>query len=285
MKKYDLSRAVKIWLSILSLLLIFSHQIGFSQDSITYKTIYKADNFPEEVNLSLPVGSLSGKDVSGGNGAAAYAVEIECPKGTNGVAPNFSVTYGSNGVNGLLGWGWGISGLSAISRVGRDIHHDGFVCSPTKTNLDKFVIDGMRINPILGLNGENNTEYETEQISYSKVISYGTSGDGPSYFTVTTKDGTVLEYGNSNTSKVTYENLNTVMQWRLNKRTDVNGNYIEYKYSGNYRDFRIDEINYTGNTNMNLLPYNNIKFNYKVREELNNYYDGGGKNSINLFVR
>ncbi len=50
------------------------------------------------------------------SGAATYAIPITVSPGTAGIKPNISITYSSQGRNGLLGMGWSLGGLSTISR-------------------------------------------------------------------------------------------------------------------------------------------------------------------------
>ncbi len=50
------------------------------------------------------------------DGAFTYSVPIEIPAGTNGMQPNISLNYNSNGGNGMLCVGWSLSGFPVISR-------------------------------------------------------------------------------------------------------------------------------------------------------------------------
>jgi hypothetical protein len=244
---------------------------------ISYSTLYDNTTFNNAINLSLPVGSVGGSDATSSSGSAAYSIPVTIPVGTNGIVPQLSLQYSSSANNNSLGWGWALTGLSSIMRSGTDIYHDGKVNGVKFTNEDVFLLDGSRLVATTGTNGAINTIYNTEVESFNKVTSLGTSGTGPDYFTVLTKDGNTIEYGNTNDSKVLDENSSNVAIWRINKMTDVNGNYIEFKYINTDRDFRIDEINYTGNAVTGMLPYNKVKFNYEEREDKNILYDAGAK--------
>ncbi|MCL2413493.1 MAG: hypothetical protein FWC98_05085, partial [Bacteroidales bacterium] len=59
------------------------------------------------------------------SGALTYTIPIQVPVGTSGMQPQLAIVYNSqNNFNGVLGLGFSISGLSSISRVGRNFYHD-----------------------------------------------------------------------------------------------------------------------------------------------------------------
>lgn len=263
------------WIKVLFLFCITYSYFDGNAQNIQYGNLYTGQNFSNSLNLALPVGSIDGKDASGGSGASNYAIAVELPEGTNNIVPKMNIQYSSSSGNNSLGWGWFISGLSSITRTNRDIYHDGKVSSFDLSYNDIFLLDGNRLIATQGAYGLPNTTYGTELESYSKITSFGTQGNGPSYFRVLMKDGMLFEYGNTVDSKILDNAGNTSMIWRLNKVTDPNGNYIEYKYINDDRDFRIDEISYTGNSITGLIPFNKIKFYYKIRTDVNIYYDAG----------
>ena len=87
--------------------------------------VYVSPNPSYTVDKSKPVGMIPGSHSVAANGAALYSMPIDVPPGIKGVQPNLSIVYNSNGVDGLLGWGTELAGLSTNSRVGSNIYFDG----------------------------------------------------------------------------------------------------------------------------------------------------------------
>lgn len=53
----------------------------------------------------------------GSSGQAAYSMPIGVPPGIAGMAPNLSLSYTDGGINGPLGVGWSLQGISTITRA------------------------------------------------------------------------------------------------------------------------------------------------------------------------
>mgnify|MGYP002397572914 CR=1 FL=1 len=242
-----------------------------------YSPLYTSSNFVKSIDLNRPVGITAGEAGTTPTGGVTYNIPIYTPPGTNGLQPSIAVSYNTQGGPGIAGFGWSISGLSVISRSGKNLYHNTEVSPVHYSWTDAFLMDGNRLNPIVGNNAENGTIYATEAESFAQIRSWTGNGSlaNPGWFEVTTKDGSKMEFGNTTDSRVLAENGYSVMFWRINRIIDINGNYIDFKYDNNNRDSRIDEIIYTGNINTGLLPYNKIKFNYGNRYETNTAYDGG----------
>lgn len=66
--------------------------------------------------LAQSVGSIDGVFDVSNLGAATYVIPLKVPSGVNGMQPSLTLSYNSNSGNGLMGMGWSLSGLSAITR-------------------------------------------------------------------------------------------------------------------------------------------------------------------------
>jgi RHS repeat-associated protein len=242
---------------------------------VSYAPLFTAATFNRTLNLDLPVGVIEGAHGVSTTGAATYALPIKVAPGTNGMAPVISVNYNSQTGNGLCGWGWGLSGISAISRTGRNYWNDEKVEAVTLTNNDAFALDGSRLTPLTGNNGADNTVYGAEAETYAQITSHATMGGGPQYFKVWMKNGSVVEYGNTPDARVLTNSGTEVLAWKVNKVMDANGNYTTFHYTTSGGEHRIDEICYTGNANAGITPYNHLKFEYQLREDKNTVYESG----------
>ena len=213
------------------------------------------------------VGAIGGTVNVSALGGAVYSIPIEVLPGKDGMQPTLSVTYNSQAGNGLLGYGWNLTGISSITRCGRTIYHD-----LTSTNdavdytNDRFMLDGQRLLSISNNKtyGQSGCEYRTEVDNISKIKSYGGDGQNPEKFKVWTKDGLLIEYGYTANSQLNYRN-DTVAMWMINKISDYNGNYMIYHYHTTTNSCRIDYIEYTGCSN--VQPMYKVRFNYIDRED------------------
>ena len=252
--------------------------------------ILQSDTLPEcngetrALNTSLPVGSTNGQWNVTNGGTFSYAIPIFVPPGTAGMAPQISIAYSSSLYHGLLGMGWDISGLSAIVRVQQDIYHDGKTEGITLTNNDRFSLDGNRLLAV-GQNGGNGTQYFTEDENFLNIYSYGVAGNGPQWFRVITRDSTIIEYGNTPDSRIEANGSQTILLWRINKIIDKHGNYMVYTYREENGESYIDNIQYTGNSNANLAPYNIIRFLYDRRYDQNKTYLAGSEIPNTVLLR
>jgi len=231
------------------------------------------------INPSAPVGKTSTSYGVTPTGGATYSVPIMVPPGTMNMAPQLSVDYNSQSPSGLLGLGWNLNGLHSISRMGKTIYHNGYVSQINMDNSDWFALDGNKLVVNTGTNGADGAVYSTEMETFSSITSHGgSSTTGPQWFSVQTKDGMTMEFGNTADSKlIPTGQTNPIMQWMVNKVYDEHGNYISFQYENQNGEIFIKEIDYTGNDNAGITPYNNVLFTYGLKTDANTTYCAQGK--------
>jgi len=220
-----------------------------------------------EIQQDLIVGKTPTSQTVSATGAFVYQIPIDIPSGTAGMQPNLSLNYSSQSGSSIAGYGWSISGLSSISRIGKDLIHDEEIQTVQLELSDLFALDGNRMVLSTGVYGQPNSIYKTEAETFVNIEAIGQQGEGPEWFRVTLKNGVIMEYGNNSDSRVIGDAHNTVLQWKLNKTIDRNGNYVLYNYTNSSSENVIQSIQYTGNAAASLTPYYNISFNYKNRDD------------------
>lgn len=252
-----------------------------------------------------------------GSGSPAYGQAIAVPPGVGGMQPNLSLMYAGGGVNGPVGHGWSLQGISMITRCPATRYTDGKVQGVAFAPSDKLCLDGQRLiqtnasgtatafpqtDDAKGVAADTWREYRTEKDSYARIRAYGTAGsdavNGPKYFKVWTKAGQIYEYGtppsanDATQASILAYGKNVVMVWAVARIGDVVGNYIDFKYenreatwgtkaagnAGTGREWNIKEIQYAGNLN-GQIPRNKVVFRYSDRSsDLSESYQQGSKN-------
>src|SRR4030095_14791299 len=214
------------------------------------------------------------------SGAAEYRIPIHVPPGIASMEPKLALFYNSQAGNGLLGVGWNLEGLSEITRCPRTMAQDGVRGGVNYDWNDRYCLDGQRLILVSGSSyGVDAAEYRTERESFSKVVSYGVAGNGPAWFKVWTKEGQILEYGNTADSRIEAQGKTTVRVWAVNKVSDRKGNYFAGAYDEDinhiyHRPLRID---YTGNSLAEVPSGNSVLFHYEGRaDNLRSYVAGSG---------
>jgi hypothetical protein len=199
-------------------------------------------------------------------GSANYRIPIQVPPGVAGMEPKLELAYNSQGGNGLLGMGWNLGGLSAISRCPRTMAQDG-VRGGIKFDMnDRYCMDGQRLILVSGTYGAAGSEYRTELDSFSKIVASGTAGNGVASFTVQTKAGLTTEYGNTADSRVEAQGKTSVRLWAVNKISDVKTNFMSFSYyeSADSSVHALASISYGGNTAAAAPAKFSVTFEYDI---------------------
>lgn len=108
-----------------------------------------------------------------GGGQLQFTLPIALPPGVKSVAPQINLVYSSGSGNGIAGYGWNLSGITAISRAGKNIEKDGEVKSIQLDYSDYYSFNGQRLILKSGEYGKDGAEYVTEKYSNVKIKSVG----------------------------------------------------------------------------------------------------------------
>ena len=225
-------------------------------------------NQTDEPITATLAGSTGGEFRVSESGAATYAIPLSLPGGTAGVVPQLSLNYASNAGNGPIGVGWSLSGLSAISRCGKNMaQNDGIIAGIKNTSSDRFCMDGQQLFSD-NTYGSNNASYYTETFNNTDITSHGGSvTTGPEEWRIKTRAGDTHYYGkvgNDSTALIKSEDEAVNRLWLLRKTVDLAGNSIEYGYEkeADSSEFFIKEITYGGNENANTSSFAEVEFIY-----------------------
>lgn len=218
--------------------------------------------------------NVSGSFDIGPVGNATYNIPIDLPTGTAGLQPEVSIVYNSFAGDGVMGKGFSLSAISSITRANTTVFHSGYISDIKFDDTDKLMLDGNRLmyNP-------TTRQFRTEMNPYSQIQLFSPNTSS-AHFEVRTKEGLIMEYGNTSDSRLCAQapNNGQVAFWMLNKVRDRIGNYYTYTYEKDESngEIRLKQIDYTGNATQ--TPYYSVKFVYAYRNyDVNLNYIVGSK--------
>ena len=266
--------------------------IGFGQVA----TDQSADEIQANMVVSTPSGTIGSNlfhDTQGnievnGAGQPQFTLPIALPPGVKSVAPQVNLVYTSGAGNGIAGYGWNLSGITSISRVGKNIDKDGKAESISLTYNDYYSFNGQRLILKSGEYGKDGSEYVTEKFSNVKIKAkgeYTIQGKGffgksrtiyynaPAYWEVTFEDGSQAWYGSSNPmfnygghrSRI-IDKSKTPIEYNITQWKDAQGNYITYNYSQYANVSVISSIEWGGNETLGKPHFNRMTFQYAERD-------------------
>lgn len=222
-------------------------------------------------NTNLPVGSIGGDLQVSPMGNVSYTIPIDVVPGPSGFQPALSVSYNSLVETGILGTKWSLNGISVIGRSGQTAYHDGKHSNVRLDTSDRFSMDGMRLNRVgSGSYIANNAQYAPEIENYTRVKALLVTNGQPGYFTATTEEGTIIQYGNGINARQLV-NGKTV-NWLITKATDIDGNEIIYNYNQSNGEPWLTSIfyGYSG-----IKPSCTVLFEYDDYDHLQSTFIGG----------
>jgi RHS repeat-associated protein len=134
------------------------------------------------------------------DGAANYQIPLWVPPAHQGNQPNLSLAYSSNGGDTIAGTGWGLAGLSTISRCPLDFARDKVRSAVTfDDSVDRLCLDGERLVLVNSDSGaiynHSGAEYRPETDRSTQVVQVGADLHGPTGFVVNFANGIRAYYG------------------------------------------------------------------------------------------
>jgi hypothetical protein len=232
----------------------------------------------------VSAGSVPGTFSITSTGEATYVMPLVAVPGRAGVEPKLALVYDSAAGNGLLGVGFSLAGLSAITRCPKSLAQDGEIRGVRYDATDKLCLDGKRLVSVAKAPGT--IEYRTMPDTFTKVIAhYAGEGDMPGNalsFEVHQPSGLVVDYGKSESSKpLTPEGVPRA--WLAAKVHDGRGNAMTYAYCASAGDVlpaevAIDEIRYTSFEGEPALEASRaVQFAYGTKDpaDVRTLYSGG----------
>jgi hypothetical protein len=237
---------------------------------------------------TISVGSIAGEFNVSATGAATYDIPIEIPAGINGLQPQISLTYNSQSGNGVAGYGLNISGISLITKVPKDIYHDGTASGVEYGNSAALSIDGQRLILISGQALSDGAVYCPENDPFTKVeckvVLHHYAAGRPIYsecLELRDKKGNFYKYGSS--TGLNYNGFRDFYNiWYLDSIEDVFGNTLIYNYHRyeNGGHLYLKNIRYGGNVKTNDADKFEIDFEYVERSDKSLYTLGGSRLTI-----
>ncbi len=197
-------------------------------------------------------------------GGASYNIPVWTPPGARDIEPHLALRYTSGGPDGALGPGWGLSGISTITRCNKTWAANGAPAGVTLSTGDELCMDGNRLRLTSGMQGGDGSVYQTEIADFSKVVASGQAGNGPAYFVVYGKDGRYYEYGNSTDSKIYAAGKSAPYMWALSKVRDRQGNNMVFAYNAG-TTLSLASIQYTATPGTGAGYGYKVSFTYAAR--------------------
>lgn len=179
-------------------------------------------------------------------GAQVYSIAVPTVEDI-GFAPELSLTYNSQGGQGVAGWGWSIGGLSSITLSPKGLFYDGEVAPASAGNTAAvYRLDGAVLIPCVE-DAFLQAGYQLQTESGRVMVKvHRNPGGQVTWFEARSPDGSLAEYGWGDGSRP------SLVVYPLTRRVDRHGAVISYSYrttlhsaTGN-DTFSISSVTYGG---------------------------------------
>ena len=196
-------------------------------------------------------------------GGKTYAIPILTAP-CKGQAPQVAIAYNSQGGNGTAGYGWNVTGVSAINVVEKTIHYDGQTAAVdlSKPAECAFALDGVRL--VRNTGTLTQYDYETSQ-GFVLVKKHLANGE-IAYFTVAYPNGNTATFGFKNNTK-------TQPAYPITEMVDRNGYKINFEYTVSGNCHFLSRIAYGGRSEAEHTA--EMLFNYEKRKDFTTVYLSG----------
>ncbi|MDC0682432.1 RHS repeat-associated core domain-containing protein [Sorangium atrum] len=234
---------------------------------------------------TVAAGTIPGTFSITSTGESVYAMDLATPPSRAGMGPGLQIVYRSDGGDGVLGNGFSLTGLSAITPCPKSLAQDGEIRGVRYGGDDALCLDGQRLVPVG--EGPGTIEYRTFPDTFVKVVGhYPPERGAPAealFFEAYLPTGRMVEYGRTEGSKPLARG-GVPRAWLANEARDGRGNAMTYAYclaeaeDGHAAEYAVDEIRYTSfEGTPSLEPSRAVRFVYGTKDAaaVRTGYSGG----------
>lgn len=202
----------------------------------------ETEGFAPTMMNDLPVADPAAKvniiapPAANNRGSAALSYPIEMPPARNGMTPDVSIRYDSDGGSGWLGEGWDlpVPSITVDTRWGVPRYD-------TAKETETYLLNGQMLSMT---NGQQLTVahrdttvqrtadrqfYSRQGGDFSRIIRKGSSTTSY-YWEVTDRNGVKYTYGGSENSRLSDESSSYIAEWKLSSIEETHGDHVEYEY-------------------------------------------------------
>lgn len=224
---------------------------------------YGIRDFPNYTQSDRYVGKIPFQEGVSPTGGKTYSIPITTAN-CCGTAPQVSIAYNSQSANGTAGYGWNITGVSAILTVGKTIMYDGVTSPVNLTDPDeyRFALDGVRLVSNMG----QQRQYQYETSKGFILVKKHLYGDHVAYFTVAYPNGNTATFGFK-------DNTSTRYAYPLTELTDLKGYKVNFTYIEVGNCYYLSKVTYGGKTEVEHSGQ--LLFHYADRPDFTTTYLDG----------